>query len=276
MEGAFEARSGQAGRLCGRRPGAVHRDRQAGGALQRHGRHRERAASGNLAGAARRWPGRRLGAAEFDGFRHGYAGTIYKGQGKTLDHTYLYHTGHWRSAASHVALTRQRESAQVFVAGETARDTSALARQMARGDNKSASLAWATRGNVTGAAGRAGQGAAGEREVGYGSSPSRCGPQTSIVSGRTQDLLASGAFLRAPARLAANVRKRASAATARRGRRSDSDRRAHGAAAGGIRAGSAFFDPGRVATPRIDGVAHVAFDNPYSLRPCGILISWLT
>ena len=55
-------------------------------------------------------------AAEFQGFRHGYAGTIYKGQGRTLDHTYLYHTHHWRSAASYVALTRQRESAQVFVA----------------------------------------------------------------------------------------------------------------------------------------------------------------
>ena len=64
-------------------------------------------------------------AAEFTGFRHGYAGTIYKGQGKTLDHTYLYHTHHWRSAASYVALTRQRESAQVFVARETARDARA-------------------------------------------------------------------------------------------------------------------------------------------------------
>jgi hypothetical protein len=30
-------------------------------------------------------------ASEFEGFRHGYAGTIYKGQGKTLDHTYLLH-----------------------------------------------------------------------------------------------------------------------------------------------------------------------------------------
>ena len=28
----------------------------------------------------------------FEGFRHGYAGTIYKGQGKTLDRTYLYHS----------------------------------------------------------------------------------------------------------------------------------------------------------------------------------------
>src|SRR5215468_1947988 len=30
-----------------------------------------------------------------------------------------------------------------------------------------------------------------------------------------------------------------------------------------------FFDPGRVATPRTSGVAHVAFDLRNSLRPCG-------
>jgi Ti-type conjugative transfer relaxase TraA len=84
-------------------------------------------------------------AAEFQGFRHGYAGTIYKGQGKTLDHTYLYHTQHWRRAASYVALTRQRETAQVFVARETAPDARTLARQMGRDEIKSASLAWATR-----------------------------------------------------------------------------------------------------------------------------------
>jgi len=84
-------------------------------------------------------------AAEFEGFRHGYAGTIYKGQGKTLDRTYLYHTEHWRSAASYVALTRQRESAQVFVARETARDAKDLARQMGRGEVRAASVAWATR-----------------------------------------------------------------------------------------------------------------------------------
>lgn len=87
-------------------------------------------------------------AAEFGGFRHGYAGTIYKGQGKTLDRTYLYHTEHWRSAASYVALTRQRESAEVFVARETARDAGQLARQMARGEVRSASIAWATRSEL--------------------------------------------------------------------------------------------------------------------------------
>ncbi len=83
-------------------------------------------------------------ADEFEGFRHGYAGTIYKGQGKTLDHTYLLHTHHWRAAASYVALTRQREGAQVFVAEDTARDVHQLARQMARGEVRAASVAWAT------------------------------------------------------------------------------------------------------------------------------------
>jgi Ti-type conjugative transfer relaxase TraA len=83
-------------------------------------------------------------AGDFEGFRHGYAGTIYKGQGKTLDRTYLYHTEHWRAAASYVALTRQRDSAQVFVARETARDAAQLARQMARGEVRAASVAWAT------------------------------------------------------------------------------------------------------------------------------------
>jgi hypothetical protein len=87
-------------------------------------------------------------ADDFQGFRHGYAGTIYKGQGKTLDHTYLYHTHHWRAAASYVALTRQRDSAQVFVARETARDTGQLAWQLARGEVKAASVAWATREEV--------------------------------------------------------------------------------------------------------------------------------
>jgi len=87
-------------------------------------------------------------ADEFDGFRHGYAGTIYKGQGKTLDHTYLLHTHHWRAAASYVALTRQRESAQVFVSTETARDAQQLARQMARGEVRAASVAWATAGEL--------------------------------------------------------------------------------------------------------------------------------
>jgi Ti-type conjugative transfer relaxase TraA len=78
--------------------------------------------------------GRRLtfDADAFDQFRHGYAGTIYKGQGRTIDRTYLFHSQHWRSAASYVALSRHRERAEVFVAHETAADLRQLARQMGR------------------------------------------------------------------------------------------------------------------------------------------------
>jgi Ti-type conjugative transfer relaxase TraA len=67
-------------------------------------------------------------------FRHGYAGTIYKGQGDTVDQAYLYHSEHWQSAASYVGMTRHREKAALFVAKNTARDLDDLARQMARVD----------------------------------------------------------------------------------------------------------------------------------------------
>ncbi len=115
---ASTARRGGSRRRSTRRPAA------RGGLC--HGRHRSSPASGN-----------------------GYAGTIYKGQGKTLDHTYLMHTPHWRAASSYVALTRQRESAKVFAAVETARDIRQLARQIGRAEIKSASIAYATRDELT-------------------------------------------------------------------------------------------------------------------------------
>jgi ATP-dependent exoDNAse (exonuclease V) alpha subunit len=81
---------------------------------------------------------RTFDADEFPDFRHGYAGTIYKGQGRTLDQTYLYHSEHWRSAASYVALTRHRYRAALFVATNTAANVRQLARQMARVDDRRA------------------------------------------------------------------------------------------------------------------------------------------
>jgi ATP-dependent exoDNAse (exonuclease V) alpha subunit len=77
-------------------------------------------------------------AAAFNEFRHSYAATIYRGQGRTLDQTYLYHSEHWRSAPSYVALTRHRNKAELFVATNTARDVKELARQMARTDDRRA------------------------------------------------------------------------------------------------------------------------------------------
>ena len=81
-------------------------------------------------------------ATTFQDFRHGYAGTIYKGQGRTIDETYLYHSEHWRSASSYVAMTRHSEKAELFVAREIAADLPELARQMARIDDRRAASSY--------------------------------------------------------------------------------------------------------------------------------------
>lgn len=70
----------------------------------------------------------------------GYAGTIYRGQGKTLDQTYLLHTHHWRDAASYVAMTRARGQTEVFVGRDQASGLLALADQMSRQSDRGATL----------------------------------------------------------------------------------------------------------------------------------------
>ena len=76
-----------------------------------------------------------IDTSAFDGFRHGYAGTIYKGQGRTVDHAYLYHTSHWGQANSYVAMSRHKETAHMFVAGEY-QDVGKLAKSLKRDDGK--------------------------------------------------------------------------------------------------------------------------------------------
>ena len=81
-------------------------------------------------------------AGEFDKFKHGYAGTIYRGQGRTLDEVYVAHTDQWRKSASYVALTRHREAVHIFASRETVKDLDAMAAGMARADNKRAASAY--------------------------------------------------------------------------------------------------------------------------------------
>jgi hypothetical protein len=81
-------------------------------------------------------------AGEFNAVRLGYSGTIYKGQGRTLDQTYVFHSHYWREASSYVALTRHRESVAIFVAHDTAADLDRLARQMGRDEIKRAALSF--------------------------------------------------------------------------------------------------------------------------------------
>jgi len=79
---------------------------------------------------------------EFNSFKHGYAGTIYRGQGRTLDEAYVAHSAQWRSSASYVALTRHRESVHIFAARETVKDLEAMAAGMERAENKRAASAY--------------------------------------------------------------------------------------------------------------------------------------
>jgi hypothetical protein len=81
-------------------------------------------------------------AGEFNSIKHGYAGTIYRGQGRTLDQVYVGHSAQWRSAASYVALTRHRELVHIFAARETVRNLEAMAEGMARTENTRAATAY--------------------------------------------------------------------------------------------------------------------------------------
>jgi ATP-dependent exoDNAse (exonuclease V) alpha subunit len=60
-------------------------------------------------------------AGEFDRFKLGYAGTIYKAQGATLDQAYICHSASMRNATAYVGLTRHRGSVKMFVSRETIR-----------------------------------------------------------------------------------------------------------------------------------------------------------
>jgi hypothetical protein len=81
-------------------------------------------------------------AGEFNSFKHGFAGTIYRGQGRTLDEAYVGHSAQWRSSAAYVALTRHREAVHIFAARETVKDLETMAQGMGRVENKRAATAY--------------------------------------------------------------------------------------------------------------------------------------
>ena len=60
-------------------------------------------------------------AGEFNRFKLGYAGTIYKAQGDTLDQAYICHSSSLRNANSYVGFTRHRANVKIFVSRDTIR-----------------------------------------------------------------------------------------------------------------------------------------------------------
>lgn len=76
----------------------------------------------------------------YDGLRHGYAATVYKAQGATLDHVYVLHSQTTTQSTSYVALTRQTNSLSLYVSKEETPTKAHLIRQMMRQDGNGSSL----------------------------------------------------------------------------------------------------------------------------------------
>jgi len=80
----------------------------------------------------------------YDGLRHGYAATVYKAQGATLDHVYVLHSNTTTQSTSYVALTRQTSSLSLYVSKEETPTEAHLIYQMTRQDGNGSSLRFDT------------------------------------------------------------------------------------------------------------------------------------
>lgn len=67
---------------------------------------------------------------------HGYATTIHKAQGTTVDYSYLLLTGHLDRHGSYVALSRHRQGLAAFYARDEFADLAALTRRLGRDGSK--------------------------------------------------------------------------------------------------------------------------------------------
>jgi ATP-dependent exoDNAse (exonuclease V) alpha subunit len=77
-------------------------------------------------------------AGAFDRFKLGYAGTIYKAQGDTLDQAYMLHSAGIKNATSYVGLTRHRGQVKMFVSRETLRVMDRVKKIFPRGQAEAA------------------------------------------------------------------------------------------------------------------------------------------
>jgi Ti-type conjugative transfer relaxase TraA len=71
---------------------------------------------------------------------HGYAATVYKAQGVTVDRTYLLASRHYDAHSSYVGLSRHRLSCDVFVSREEFADNRQLAQVLGRDRAKDVSI----------------------------------------------------------------------------------------------------------------------------------------
>ncbi|MCW8445689.1 Ti-type conjugative transfer relaxase TraA [Fluoribacter gormanii] len=71
---------------------------------------------------------------------HGYAATVYKAQGVTVDRAYVLPTAHYDAHSTYVAMTRHRKSCDVFVSREVFAHDKALIQALRRNRAKDVTL----------------------------------------------------------------------------------------------------------------------------------------
>jgi Ti-type conjugative transfer relaxase TraA len=112
-------------------------------------------------------------SASFKEYAYGYAGTIYRGQGRTQTDVYaLYDSPFaWNARTAYVGMTRHKSRIELYVSNDLAPDEIGLAKRMSRQFRDEASLAWATPDEVRGrtAAGKE----AGKAEIAEGKVPGK-------------------------------------------------------------------------------------------------------
>tara|TARA_R110002050_G_scaffold44475_2_gene105940 strand:- start:1795 stop:6495 length:4701 start_codon:yes stop_codon:yes gene_type:complete len=82
--------------------------------------------------------------AEYQGLRYGYAGTVYKSQGATLDKTYILHDRVGDAKNNYVALTRFAKDIGVYVNKDETKSLDHYISQISKEDGRGASLRYAT------------------------------------------------------------------------------------------------------------------------------------
>jgi ATP-dependent exoDNAse (exonuclease V) alpha subunit len=71
--------------------------------------------------------------ARYQDFMHGYAATIHKAQGLTVDHSWVYASGFgWNKHLTYVAMTRHRHTCQLYADKATYKDMDGLNKQLGR------------------------------------------------------------------------------------------------------------------------------------------------
>ncbi len=81
-----------------------------------------------------------VNTAHYQHLEHGYAATVYKAQGVTVDRAYVLPSKHYDAHSTYVAMTRHRKSCDVFVSQEAFANNKALSDALGRNRAKDLTL----------------------------------------------------------------------------------------------------------------------------------------